>query len=84
MGSGTLGFMLASPTCVYRCSKIHASCLARKVSVESYVRSPPLPEGERDPYVETIINRVISRVTILITNIRGLITPLITTPECRN
>ena len=28
-----------------------------------------------------LISRVISRVTILITHIRGLITPLITTPE---
>ena len=28
-----------------------------------------------------VIGRVISRVTILITHIRGLITPLITTPE---
>ena len=28
-----------------------------------------------------VVSRVISRVTILITHIRGLITPLITTPE---
>ena len=28
-----------------------------------------------------VISRVISRVTILVTHIRGLITPLITTPE---
>ena len=28
-----------------------------------------------------VVTRVISRVTILITHIRGLITPLITTPE---
>ena len=28
-----------------------------------------------------VISRVISRVTILITHIQGLITPLITTPE---
>ena len=28
-----------------------------------------------------VISRIISRVTVLITHIRGLLTPLITTPE---
>ena len=46
-------------------------------------KSLEIPYRNLKPYLEVhvVISRVISRVTILIIHIRGLITLLITTPE---